>query len=143
MDSLRRLRDPKNFTETQSLMGSLNYYKRFIPELSSCIRCFSNVLRKEKFEWLAQQQEAMNYVKELLEQKLMTFHPPIDQKLYLCIGFGPVSISNCLYFNKEDPKIISFGSKMLNEAQMKYSKIERLFFGVAWSVQYYRQYLEN
>ena len=48
-------------------MGSLNYYKRYLPYLSEVIKVFSSCLRRPEFEWQTNEQEAFDNSKKLLE----------------------------------------------------------------------------
>ncbi|CAC5366936.1 unnamed protein product [Mytilus coruscus] len=51
--------EPKNVTELKSYLGMLNYYNRFLPDLSSKLAPLHELLKKKKqWEWDKSQQEA-------------------------------------------------------------------------------------
>ena len=52
VEAIRKPRAPRNLTELKAYLGLLNYYGRFIPNLSSNLRELHKLLRKgETFVW--------------------------------------------------------------------------------------------
>lgn len=66
-------------------MGSLNYYRRFLPYLSLTMKAFSQLLKKDIFEWTEVQEKAFIFVKDILEKNLVVSHAKPGEKLYLCV----------------------------------------------------------
>ena len=58
---------PKNLTELQSYLGLLNYYGKFIPNLSSNLQVLYKLLHKNtKFTWTRESEKCFKNSKNLL-----------------------------------------------------------------------------
>ena len=59
---------PKNPTELKSFLGMLNFYGKFIPNLSSILEPLHSLLRKDVvWKWEVEQQEAFDKAKNRLQ----------------------------------------------------------------------------
>ena len=58
---------PTNVSELKSFLGMINFYRKFLPNLSSTLEPLHELLRKEThFKWCKRQQEAFQAAKDLL-----------------------------------------------------------------------------
>src|SRR3954467_10824951 len=71
--AIMETKPPSTKKELQSLLGKINFLRRFISNLSGRTQAFSPLLRikQGKFEWRAEHQEAFEKIKQYL------MHPPI------------------------------------------------------------------
>ena len=69
IDAINKIVAPTNKTELQSLIGMVNFIRRFISNLSGKIRAFSPLLKlkaDQEFVWGKEQQLALNEIKKYL-----------------------------------------------------------------------------
>ena len=76
---------PKNITQLKSLMGMLQFYNRFLPNLATLAAPQYSLLRKGvTYSWGKPQQESFNNAKECLISPRVLIH--VDQKLKVILS---------------------------------------------------------
>jgi len=88
IDAINKVVAPADKTELQSLIGKINFIRRFISNLSSKIKAFSPLLKlktDQEFVWGAEQQLALDEIKKYLK------NPPV---LTFCLNTE--SPSDCI-----------------------------------------------
>lgn len=135
---------PQNISQLRSFLGLLNYYGRFIPNLSSLLQPLHELLRQDKtWKWTASCQEAFKKAKEVLtsSEVLTHFNPSLPLQL-ACdaspYGVGAV-LSHVLPGGEEKP--IAFASRTLNKAESNYAQLEREALSIVFGVRKFHQYL--
>src|SRR3954468_12090271 len=128
--AIMEARPPSTKKQLQSLLGKINFLRRFISNLSGRTQAFSPLLRLKqgKFEWLAEHQEAFEKIKQYL------MHPPIlappngNKHVRLYISASDKTIGSMLAQEDENgiERAIYYLSRVLNDAETRYSAIEKL-----------------
>ena len=66
---------PRNLTELRSLLGMVNYYRKFLPDVAIILAPRHHLLQKvSKWQWGHEQQEELAKVKSLLESPNLLVH---------------------------------------------------------------------
>ena len=66
---------PKNVTQLRSFLGLINYYSKFLPNLSTKLRPLYNLLLKNKrWTWTEQHDMAFKLAKEALQADFVLVH---------------------------------------------------------------------
>lgn len=135
---------PQNVSQLRSYLGLLNYYGRFIPNLSSLLKPLHRLLCQDKaWTWTDQCQNAFAKTKTALleSEALIHFDPTLPIQL-ACdaspYGVGAV-VSHIMPSGEERP--IAFASRTLSTAESKYAQIEREALGIVFGVRKFHQYL--
>ena len=119
---------PKNVTELKSFLGLINYYHKFLPNLSSVLHPLHVLLKKETpWGWSKECQSSFEKVKLLLASKNLLVHydPKLPVRLATdasAYGVGAV-LSHIMPDGTEKP--IFFASKSLSKSQENYSQIDK------------------
>src|SRR3954465_5049500 len=123
-------KSPSTKKELQSLLGKINFLRRFISNLSGRTQAFSPLLRLKqgRFKWRAEHQEAFEKIKQYL------MHPPIlsppngKKHMRLYISASDNTIGSMLAQEDDDgiERAIYYLSRVLNDAETRYSAIEKL-----------------
>ncbi|XP_045795462.1 uncharacterized protein LOC123889969 [Trifolium pratense] len=122
---------PTNKKQLQSLLGKINFLRRFISNLSGKAQAFSPLLRLKKediFTWGQDQQEAFDAIKRYLSNP-PTLMPPIRNKfMKLYISASDTTLGSMLAQEDEngEEKAIYYLSRVLNDVETRYSSIEKL-----------------
>lgn len=90
---------PTNIAELRSLLGLINYYGRFIPNLSTILAPMTKRLHAEKkFKWTNCCKIAFQKVKEIISQDttLIPFNPKLT--IALATDASPVGVGAVYYF---------------------------------------------
>lgn len=122
----------------------INYYGRFIHNLSTLCSPLHSLLRKDiKWEWSNECQRAFTKLKDLLaSDKVLTHFNPKLPIVLACdaskYGVGAV-LSHIMADGSERP--MAFASRSLSPAEKGYSQIHREALGIIFGVKKYHDYL--
>lgn len=135
---------PKNVNQLQSFLGLVNYYRCFVPGASCILSPLYELLKKSnKWCWSHSEDEAFNKIKKILasDQVLTHFNP--HAKIILTVDASPNGLGAILSQISEDgiEKPISFASRTLNNAERRYSQIQKEATAIIFGVRRFHQYL--
>lgn len=125
-------RPPSTKKELQSLLGKFNFLRRFISNLSGKTRAFTLLLRlkKEEFKWQQEHQKIFDEIKEYT-MHLPILSPPVKNKCMRLYIFASYSTIKSMLAQKDDngvERVTYYLSRVLNDAETRYSLIERCVF---------------
>ena len=135
---------PTNVTELRALLGLVNYYHKFLPNLSSTLSPLHLLLRKgTKWTWTESQQTAFNKVKQLLQSSSLLVHFDSKKPLLLYCDASLYGIGGVLAHRMSDnsEKPIAFTSRTLTPAERNYLQLEKEALAIIFSVKRFHQYL--
>ncbi|KAL5503240.1 hypothetical protein EMCRGX_G010160 [Ephydatia muelleri] len=135
---------PDNITQLRAFLGMVNYYHRFLPNLSHKLAPLHRLLQKGvKWEWTEDCTQAFQDVKLLMaSETVLTHFKPALAVTLACdaspYGLGAV-LSHVLPDGTEQP--IAYASRTLSSAEKNYSQIDKEALAVVWGVKRFHQYL--
>ena len=135
---------PKNTQELRSFLGLLNYYGKFIPNLSTLLHPLNALLQAEtKWAWSKECAEAFQLSKDQLTsaQVLTHYDPALPLNLAAdasAYGVGAV-ISHVMPDGSERP--IAFASRTLSTSEKNYAQLEKEALSLVFGVKKFHQYL--
>lgn len=135
---------PTNVTELRAYLGLLNYYNRFLPNLSTLLAPLHQLLRKDvSWSWSESQDKAFRRSKDLLNSAEVLVHYSSDKALVLSCDASPYGIGAVLSHRMEDgaEKPIGFVSKTLAPAEKKYSQLDKEGLAVIFGIKRFHKYL--
>ena len=135
---------PENVKELRSFLGGVQYYGKFLPNLSATLKPLNELLKKEQeWFWTEDCEQAFQKVKMMLNSKTVLTH--YDQNLPLLLatdaspkGLGAV-LSHRMPNGEERP--ICYASRSLTKAEGSYAQIEKEALGIIFGVKKFHQYL--
>ena len=126
--------------ELQSLIGKINFIRRFIANLSDKIQPFSPLLKlkaDQKFVWGEAQQKALDEIKQYLTSPPVLVPPQKHKPFKLYLSADERAIGSALIQEFEGKvHVIYFISRRLLDAETSYSPVERLC--LCLDIIYYR-----
>jgi transposase InsO family protein len=145
-DKLRAVVDapePSNTTELKAFIGLVNYYGRFLKNLSTQLHPLYQLLKKnKKWEWGECQRETFKRLKERLQAPLLLIHYDPDKELELVCDASPYGVGAVLsqkINGKEQP--VCFASRTLSETERKYSQVDKEALAIIFGVKKFHEYL--
>lgn len=135
---------PKNIQELRSFLGLINYYGRFIPNLSSLLHPLNQLLKRESpWRWSKECEQAFKTAKSKLITPNVLVHYDSSLPLRLAgdasaYGVGAV-ISHVMKDGTERP--IAFASRTLLPSERNYSQIEKEALSLIFGVVKFHTYL--
>ena len=120
IDAINKIVAPTNKTELQSLIGEINFIRRFISNLSGKIRAFSPLLKikaDQKFVWGKEQQLALDEIKNYLINPPVLIPPQQGKPFRLYLSTDEMVIGSALIEEFEGKEhVIYYLSRRLVDA---------------------------
>jgi hypothetical protein len=136
---------PTNLKELQSLLGKINFVRRFISNLSQKVLPFSPLLRikkDQKFVWGDEQQKAFNEIKEYMKEPQVLVPPQLNKPFKLYVVADAQTIGSALIQEFEGKeRVVAYLSRKLLDPKTRYSAAEKLCLCVYYSCTKFRYYL--
>lgn len=135
---------PRNITQLKSFLGLINYYGRFVANLTNILYPLYSLLKNEgKWNWSREAQNSFEKIKLLLMSAdvLVHYNPEFPVRLITdasSYGIGCV-ITHILPGSVEKP--IAYASRTLSIAEQKYSQIEKEGLAIIFGLCKFNQYL--
>ncbi|XP_033637865.1 uncharacterized protein K02A2.6-like [Asterias rubens] len=147
MEKVQAIKDapvPRNVTELKSYLGILNYYAKFLPNLSSLIAPLHCLLRKDtRWSWDTAQDKAFRESKELLVSAQVLVHYNPEKELVLSCDASPYGVgavlANRMADGTEHP--IAYASRSLSPPERNYSQLDKEGLAMVFGVKKFHQYV--
>ena len=144
VEAIMNAPSPKNVDELRAWLGMLNYYGRFLNNLSTMLQPLNNLLKKEvAWEWSSECEAAFKSSKEALSSSRLLVHFDSRKPIVLACdasqyGLGAV-ISHVMDDGSEQP--IAFASRTLSASEKNYSQLEKEALAIIFGVKKFHKYL--
>jgi hypothetical protein len=145
ISAIDNIKAPTNKKELQSLIGKINFIRRFISNLSERIQPFTPLLKLKadhKFVWREEQQKSLDNVKHYLKSPPVMMPPQDNKPFKLYISANEQAIGSALVQEFEGKeRVVYFMSRRLLDAKTRYLAVERLCLCLYFSCTKLRPYL--
>ncbi|CAF1529898.1 unnamed protein product [Adineta steineri] len=129
--SIIALPEPKSLSKANRFIGSLSWYRKFIPAFASVaapIHAVTNLseLNRHKFKWGSEQSKSFYDLKNILTSSPLFLNFPDDKyPVFLSTDASQVGLGGILYQEIDNEKrILYYHSELLNATQKRYIPIE-------------------
>ncbi len=134
---------PSNISQLRSFLGLLNYYSKFIPNLSSELSPLYSLLQKStKWSWSDGEEECFQKAKKLLASpRLLVHFDPSKEIVLACDAseYGMGAVLSQRTDGVEQP--ICFTSRTLSVTEKKYSQLDKEALAIIFGLSKFHQYL--
>lgn len=144
LDAIIKAPEPTNVQELRSFLGLLNYYGKFIPNLSTIVHPLNRLLQHStQWQWSEECQQAFKEAKETLTSShiLVHYDPSLPLRLAAdasAYGVGAV-ISHLMPDGAEHP--IAYASRTLSQSERNYAQLEKEALALIFGIKKFHQYL--
>lgn len=131
---------PRTQTQIKSFLGLIGYYRKFISHFSDLTHEFTKRLKKNCPMNLTDPKylEAFETCKQLLSNDPILQYPDFNQEFQLTTDASNFALGAVL---SQNDKPIAYASRTLNDAEKRYSTIERETLAIVWACKNFRPYL--
>lgn len=136
--------EPSNVKELQSYLGLLNFYRKFMPNVSSVLHPLHKLLKKgEAWSWGAEELAAFNTSKAMLTSASVLVYYDPSQPVVLCCDASPYGVGAVLAHRTSsgEERPIAFASRRLTAAEKNYSQLDKEALAVIYGVTKFNQFL--
>ena len=133
---------PTNLTQLKSFVGLINYYCKFLPNLSDAFSPIYRLLQKKvPWMWGEDQQDAFEFAKsQLTTDRILVHYDPTKSVVLACdaspYGLGAV-LSHKFGNGEENP--IAFASRSLASAEKQCYQLEKEALAIVFGVKHFHQ----
>ncbi|XP_063941291.1 uncharacterized protein LOC135149494 [Daucus carota subsp. sativus] len=135
---------PKSIKDVQKLTGRIAALGRFISKSGDkCLRFFKALKKVKYFEWTSESQGAFEQLKKYMAEPPLLSKPINRETLYVYLAVSKKALSAVLV--REDRKIqkpVYYVSKILHEAELNYSVMEKFALAMITASRKLRPYFQ-
>lgn len=135
---------PSNVSELRSFLGAINWYRKFVPNMSKLQAPLDDLLKKDAiFDWNDQCETSFKKFKELLASPMLLTHYDPSLQIIVSADASSVGIGATIAHKMRDgtKKIIAHASRSLTKAEKNYSQIEREALALIYAVTKFHRYI--
>lgn len=135
---------PRNVTQLRSFLGLVNYYGKFLSNLSSTLAPLHRLLQKKTpWTWGPEQQKAFQEAKSQLTSPCLLVHFDPDRELLLACDASPYGVGAVLSHRMVDgsEKPIAFASRSLAPAEKGYAQLDKEGLAIVFGVRKFHHFL--
>ncbi|XP_061363479.1 uncharacterized protein LOC133307075 [Gastrolobium bilobum] len=138
------MKSPTNKKEIQQLMGRLGSLTGFLPRSAETTLPFFKLLRKEvQYGWTLECEAAFQEIKRQLASPPVLTRPREGEALIIYLYVGDVAVNSVIVQeNEEGKQPIYFVSWLLQGAELRYEKLEKVAFALLTSTRRLRAYFQ-
>lgn len=144
--AIQEIKKPKTVKELLRFLGMVNFYHRFLPNISAALKpLYKSVAKEEKvLIWNQEMLDAFNYTKSEIAKKSLLHFPIKNASLSLTTDASKIAIGATLsQLNNNNWEPIAYYSHLLNQTQQRYSTFDRELQAIFSAIRHFRYFLEG
>lgn len=142
MEAIKSMPQPKNVSEIRAFTGMINYYGRFIPNLSSILLPLNRLLHKNiPFIWSKECDLAFRRAKEAFTSDSILVHFDSKLQLLLVTDANSYGVGAVLSHRYPDGSERVIQSQTFSATQQKYSQIDKEAYAIIFGIKKFFQFL--
>ena len=144
VEAVIKMPAPKNVNELRSFLGSVQFYGKWIPNLSTRAAPLFDLTKKDQpWSWTGREQRAFQDLKEVLSSDTILAHFDPGTPIGIACDASSVGIGAVLFHRYSDgsERPIANASKTLTETQRKYSQVHKEALSVIFGLKKFHQFL--
>lgn len=135
---------PQNVSQLRAALGLINYYARFIPNMSSLLQPMYALLKKGiKWRWSPDCDAAFAAVKDVLTREPILAHYDPALPLVLAVdssAYGLGAVLSHVYPDGAE-RVVCCASRTLSPSECKYSQVDKEALAIVYGVTRHHQYV--
>jgi len=142
--TIQKFQPPQNKKQIQSFLGFINFYRKYIRDLSAFTSTLSKLLKKgTPWTWETEHEEAFNKIKQLFLEDIIIQYPDFNRPFFLSTDASRTHVGAELFQINADNKhqTLGFVSRTLNEAEQKYHTTELELLAIVFGCKKFRNYI--
>lgn len=146
-EKVRAIRDwprPQNVKDVRSVLGFMNFYRRFVKGYSQVATPLTQLTKKDQaFEWKEPQQQAFDKLKELILQEPILKIPDPEKPFEVETDASEFALGGQLGQRDEEGRLhpVAFYSKKLNGPELNYQIHDKELMAIIEAFREWKHYL--
>lgn len=137
---------PKTPRQVRSLLGSVNYFRQWIPERGNIIRPLTQLTRKHvKFQWTEECQNSFDQIKRIMTSEPILAYPDFDKEFELFTDASQTAIGALLAQRDDNNQLraVSYLGRGTTPQESRWNITELEALSVVYAVREFRVYLSS
>jgi len=142
--AITEMPDPANVKELKSFLGMVNYYTKFLPNLSARTSILNQLRKKDAtWRWGRAEKEATQWIREQLTSVKALAHYDPKEEVVLATDASNYGLGAVIFHKYKDQseRVIAYASRKLSPAEVNYSQIKKEALGIVYGVEKFNEYL--
>ena len=132
---------PTNVKETQSFLGFINYFRRFLPRLSLVLKPLTDLTRKGvPFIWSDEADAAFHSAKQMLLNTAVLSTPDFTKPFEMVTDASDHHVGGILC---QGGRPICFESRLLNPTEQRWPTHDKELYSLVWCCTKWRPYVDG
>jgi transposase InsO family protein len=134
---------PQNCTQLRSFLGLVNYYGKFLPNLSDVLGPLHFLLSKDtKWQWKRAQEQAFERCKQMLVEPGVLVHFDASLELFLECDASDYGLGAVIFHRIDgSDRPVAYASRTLCPAERNYCQLEKEALALVFGVKKFHHYL--
>ena len=144
VDVVKSMPEPTDVSSLRSFLGSIQFYGKFIPNLSTLTRPLHQLTKKNApWNWNKEAKDTFDCLKIILSNDTVLAHYDPSQQIGTSCDASASGIGAVLFHRYQDggERPISNASKTLTDAQGRYSQIRKEALAIIFALKKFHQYI--
>ncbi|KAG0436051.1 Retrovirus-related Pol polyprotein from transposon opus, partial [Dictyocoela muelleri] len=137
-----KINTPKNKRELQRMLGLINWFRPYIPNLSLNLGEFYKKLVKSnaKFIWTEDDEKRLQEIFKHIKENSTLFHPNFNEPFIINTDASEEGIGGVV---TQDDKIIGYYSYLFNKSERNYTIVEKELLAIIKTIDHFKSILFN
>ena len=135
---------PTNVSSLRSFLGSIQFYSKFLPNLSTVTEPLHHLTRKNvQWRWSSEHESSFLQLRQLLAADTVLTHFSPKLPIGIACDASETGIGAVLFHRYEDnsERPIMYASKTLTDTQKKYGQIQKEALAIIFALKKFHQFL--
>ncbi len=135
---------PQNLTELRAFLGMINYYGKFMGNMSTVLAPLYSLLKANSpWIWNEEQEAAFQECKTMLSSESVLVHYDMKKPLILACDASGYGLGCVLSHQMEDgsERPIAYASRTLSTSERNYAQIEKEALSIIYGVKKFHKYI--
>lgn len=144
IEKIKSMPAPVDKSQLRSLLGSLNYYQRFVPAMKKLRAPLDDLLKNDTpFQWSKDCQKSFEFFKEYLSSDLLLTHYDARLPIIVAADASSQGLGATIMHKFPDGKIkvIQHASRSLSPPEKNYSQIEKEGLALVFAVKKFHRFI--
>lgn len=138
VEAVIQVPEPQDRKELLQLLGPVNYYRKFIPNMSTVVQLLTALLSNDvPWNWTTECSEACVMIKQLFASSSALVHYQPHKPVTLAVDASPYGLGAVISQEMDDSsdRPIAYASRTLTAAERNYSQLEKEALAIIFGIQ--------
>jgi hypothetical protein len=144
VEAIQRLSLPRSKKDIQSLLGKINFVRRFVPNFVELVKHITCMMKKgSEIKWTENARNSFQYIKQAIMESLTLISLDYS-KIFYVFSFASYDTVATVLLQKDDDNLdhpVAFFNKTLRDTELRYDPIEKQAYALIKSLKSFRIYI--